>query len=53
MGTAVLIQKIGERHFSLPLILRLNDYAGWQTEDTQKERTQLTMEGDEPYNVSW
>lgn len=53
MGTAVLIQNIGECHLSLPLIHRLNDYAGWQTEDTQKEWTQLTTEGDEPYNVSW
>lgn len=52
MGTAVQILNIGEHCFYFPRHPRLDVHVGCQIEDTQQEKTQLTMEGDNPYTVS-
>ncbi len=50
--TAVQIQNI-EESFSFPLSLIVETHTGCQIEDTQQDRVQLTVEGDEPYTASW
>ncbi len=53
LGTVVQIQNITESWFSRSLLLlRLDAHAGCQIEGIQQERSQLTMEGNKPYNLS-